>query len=279
METLRSISLRAAEHTSSIKYTADAADLLLSEPEQAARGIAHQLRVPYLELLGRMSRGVAAVEEEFAAHGTDEDKRWLEYVLHEPAAVHEGLHEPGRAGQTLAYFVDHPVSKQVGLEEVHVVALRLYTSQAFVSLNTPLRRGELHPFAATVAFVAEGIKRLRAVHAGERASVRLWRGMRNVRGGSLARSGGTEQAMLSCTADLATAAHFATSREALVFLVTAKTFLQHGASLDFLSCLPHEREVCYPPATYLKPTGRTQLMELTGGLRCTVVEVTPHVGS
>ena len=85
--------------------------------------------------------------------------------------------------------------------------------------------------------------------------------------------------MLSCTYDLATAAHFASSREVLLFLVTAKTFLQHGASLEFLSCLPHEREVCYPPVTYLKPTGRTQQMELTGGLRCVVIEVIPHVGS
>ena len=140
-------------------------------------------------------------------------------------------------------------------------------------------RGEPHPFAATVAFVAEGIKLLRAVHANENTTVRLWRGMRNVSGDSLARSGGTEPAMLSCTSHLTTAAHFATSREPLLLLVTAKTFLQRGASLDFLSCLPHEREVCYPPSTYLKPTGRTQHVELAGEVRCTVLEVTPHVGS
>ena len=162
---------------------------------------------------------------------------------------------------------------------MHVVALRLYTSQAFASLNGPLRRGEPHPFAATVAFVAEGIKLLRAVHANENTTVRLWRGMRNVSGDSLARSGGTEPAMLSCTSHLTTAAHFATSREPLLLLVTAKTFLQRGASLDFLSCLPHEREVCYPPSTYLKPTGRTQHVEFAGEVRCTVLEVTPHVGS
>jgi len=221
-----------------------------------------------------------AIEEEFAEHGTDEDKRYLTYVLHEPVAHHEGLYDPARAGKMLSYFVDHPISKQAGLEDVHVVALRLYTSQAFVSLNAPLRRGEKHPFAATVGFVTEGIKRLRGIHVDERApvSVRLWRGLRNVRGELLARSGGTEQAMLSCTPDLATAARFSTSRVALLFLVTAKTFMQCGATLDFLSCMPHEHEVCYPPSTYLKPTGRTQLVDLCDGIQCMVVEVIPYVG-
>ncbi len=35
----------------------------------------------------RLARGVRAIEEEFAAHGTEEDKRWLRHVLHEPASL------------------------------------------------------------------------------------------------------------------------------------------------------------------------------------------------
>ena len=127
--------------------------------------------------------------------------------------------------------------------------------------------------------LVEGIKRLRAVHAGERTSLRLWRGLRNVRGEFLARTGGTERAPLSCTPHLETAARFATSREAFLLLITVKSFMQGGAALEFLSCVPHEREVCYPPCNYLKPTGRSQRVDLPGELRCVVVEVTPHVGS
>ena len=93
------------------------------------------------------------------------------------------------------------------------------------------------------------------------------------------RIGGTELAPLSTTPDLSTAARFSTGREAFLFLVTARSFMQRGAELSYLSCLPQEREVCYPPCTYLKPTGRTQRLELPGELRCVVVEVTPHVGS
>ena len=81
----------------------------------------------------------------------------------------------------------------------------LYTSHAFVSLNDPLRRPNgAHPFAVTVAFIAEGIKRLRVIGCdGTPLTVEdqiekqppLWRGLCNVRG-ELARTGGTELAPL-----------------------------------------------------------------------------------
>ena len=136
-----------------------------------------------------------------------------------------------------------------------------------------------HPFPATVSFVAEGIRRLRAVEAERAGGVeRLWRGMRNVRA-DMRRAGGTEPAILSCTPDLETAARFATSRTSFLLLVRARSFMQRGAELQFLSVAPHECEVCYPPCTLLKPTGRTQRLEINGQLSCEVVEVEPHLGS
>ena len=59
----------------------------------------------------------------------------------------------------------------------------------------------------------------------------------------------------------------------------AENYIKGWFFIDFLSCLPHEREVCYPPCTYLKPTGRTQRVEMSDELTCVVLEVTPHVGS
>jgi hypothetical protein len=58
----------------------------------------------------------------------------------------------------------------------HVVALRLYTTHAFHSLNDPLRdrgrheRGVPHKFPATVFFIQEGVKKLRAVRSLTRRS-------------------------------------------------------------------------------------------------------------
>ena len=272
------------------RYTANAVELMLGEPVEAARGVALQLGVPHLELFERLSRGVRAIVEECDAHGSEEDKRWLRYVLEEPAGHHEGLMEAGRAGQMLEYFVKHPIAVAAGLEMVHVVALRWYTSPAFAALNGPLRRetaGAPHPFAATITFLAEGLRRLRAQACSEMSDgarqldqVRIWRGMRNVTTPErIMQVGGTEKAMLSCTPKLASAAQFAASRTSLIFLITTRSFMQCGASLRFLSCFPHEEEYCYPPCTYLRPTGRWQRVELNGTQHCTVIEVTPHVGT
>ena len=137
---------------------------------------------------------VQAIEEEWAAHGSSEDKRQLAHVLHEPASALEGLTSDGefvegRAGQLLQYFVTHPTSVKAGLSAAEVVALRLYTSSAYKAINAPLRdkaRTTPHPFAATVVFLTQGIEKLRAVHApGADASSlprprRLWRGLQNV---------------------------------------------------------------------------------------------------
>ena len=285
---LRSSSLSAAETmpATSDRYTADAADLLLDNPELAARGVTTIVGVDYLELLARMSRGVQAIVEECDAHGTDEDKHWLEYVLHQLAGHHEGLYEEGRAGQPLSYFIHHPNAIAAGLEESHVVALRWYTSPAYESLNKPLRNrthAGPHPFAATLAFINDGIKRLRALEqpdSSQKRILRLWRGMRNVQAPEYLRHrGGTERAILSTTTDLETAVRFSSSRTGFLFLIVPRSLLQCGAFTAWLSCFPSEQEVLYPPCTYLKPTGRVQTLELTNELSCTVVEVTPHHGS
>ena len=122
--------------------------------------------------------------------------------------------------------------------------------------------------------------------AGARtAPQRLWRGSKNVSvPGELLRRGEllriTEIAMSSCTHDLQVAARFATSSTSMLFLVNARTFMQHGADLEFLSTAPWEREVCYPPCTYFKPTGATQEASVQIGERsctCVIVEVTPHL--
>ena len=54
--------------------------------------------------------------------------------------------------------------------------------------------------------------------------------------------------------------------------------MQRGASLQFLSLVPHELEVCYPPCTFLKPTGRVQRVNVSDDLACEVIEVEPHLG-
>ena len=80
--------------------------------------------------------------------------------------------------------------------------------------------------------------------------------------------------------DLKVAAGYASSRESLLFVIDPDAnFMQRGAPLQWLSTAPFEEEYLLPPCTYLQPTGRRQRIELTDEQSCTIVEVTPHVGS
>ena len=110
-----------------------------------------------------MSEGVAAIEREFGASGTDDERRCLSYVLHETAGSLDRLwphnghvmdvfsdasKADGRHGKPFAYFVEHPNSRAAGLLPAHVLALRLYTTAAYSGINNPLRgkRDAPHPF-------------------------------------------------------------------------------------------------------------------------------------
>jgi len=52
--------------------------------------------------------------------------------------------------------------------------------------------------------------------------------------------------------------------------VRSSGFHDRGADISWLSAFPGEKEVLFPPLTYLKPTGRAEVVG-----QCTVVEVTP----
>ena len=157
-------------------------------------------------------------------------------------------------------------------------------THAFKYLNNPLRRmseyyeaGVPHPLPVTIAYIADGIKKLRAVQT-DRPST-LWRGMKNLRVGDEfmeLRRGGTELAPMSTTTKLSVAAHYGLSGGTLLFKIKVDNVMQIGASLEFLTAFPGEAEVCFPPLTYLQPTGRTQDVRI--GEHCFhVVEVEPHL--
>jgi hypothetical protein len=92
------------------------------------------------------------------------------------------IRDEGHAGMRLADFKQQPDAISAKLEDTHIAALRIYTSQAFGRINGPLRKKEQpHPFAATTLFISEGLKQLRAVHAvGDQATQtkEFWRGMK-----------------------------------------------------------------------------------------------------
>ena len=145
----------------------------------------------------------------------DELVGWVEYVFHGAASEHEfhnGTRDRGRPpGTTLQTFIEHVYAKQAELSPAHVAALRIYTTHLFKYLNGPLRSDQYgygkkpHPLPITMAYMSEGVKKLRAVYvakAKEEATktVRLWRGMRNLDVGDkfLANNTGGTEARRHC---------------------------------------------------------------------------------
>ncbi|KAL3926142.1 MAG: hypothetical protein SGPRY_003439, partial [Prymnesium sp.] len=233
---------------------------------------------PEMASLREFARIDSSYEDVSKQIGADTEE-WLEYILKQPASerkYHNGIRDAGRGLVHFADFVSHPVAQQAELDPVHVLALRFYTTHAFKYMNGPLRAEEYghgkrpHPLPITVTYISEGIKRLRAVFAaGENATkvTNLWRGMKNIRMAEEFMAdlrGGTEVAPMSTTSDLRVAAQYGVSDNSLLFKIKVSNFLQYGANLQWLSAFPDEAEVCYPPLTYLQPTGKTQVVSVVG---------------
>ena len=167
----------------------------------------------------------------------------------------------------------------------------MYTTHSFAVykvLNKPLRdfeNEEPHPFPVTIAFLREAISKLRAVGAREdtqdgktETRLDLWRGMRDTEvTDSFLQHGGTEVAPMSTTTKLAVAVQYSTAKTSLLFKLRTDSFMQRGASIQFLSAFPAEEEVLYPPLTFLKPSGKMTTIPYQGRM-FTVVEVSPQFG-
>ena len=166
-----------------------------------------------------------------------------------------------------------------------VLALRLYTTSAFRSINNPLRSTDTGPQAphrlpVTVALIAEAIKMLRVVEGQQPTcddAVDLYRGMKGVRVPErFVEKGGTELAPMSTTLDLSTALEYSDSGSAVLFRLRTSDSLSRGADVSFLSAFPGEKEILFPPLTYLRTLGKAQEMKVRG-IRFHVVDIEPII--
>ncbi|CAK0834134.1 unnamed protein product [Prorocentrum cordatum] len=223
----------------------------------------------------------------------------IKYILYEKAsevfvAGPDGIRDKGRGPVGIQDFMKNKTVADAELTLAHVVALRFYTTPGYKYLNSPFRnqdryyhKNKQHPMPITMAYISEGIKKLRSAYAVKveegQASTHmvLWRGLRNMYMPDdflLNRKGGTELAPMSTTTDIQVAARYACSGESVLLKISLDNFMQYGAELGWLSAFPGEVEVLYPPLTYLQPTGKPpQVVELSTGVKFTVHEVTPTI--
>jgi hypothetical protein len=253
------------------------AKLRVGKAEEAAAGLSPLLRVCSATIGAYLLNPMEAIQTEIGMSGTASDKNNLRKVL-------TGGFQYQNVHLTVEDLVQHDSAVAAKLAYHHVVALRLYTSPFFDSINAPLRAEPLqrpHPFAATVYFITQAINLLRQVDAKkpDRNEPRVyWRGCRDLAvGDSFLSDGGTEIACMSASADREVAVGFAKSKCPLVFKIETDNFMSRGANVSFLSVYPNEREVLYPPLTYLHPVGSEE--ETIGDTAAHIVRVRPTLGT
>ncbi len=275
-----------------------------------ALGLEKRLGISASELSKRKARGVDAIREEIERNGTADDQECLEYVLHREAGSSDRMfdnsrfprdcdehgvradrkHNSGaRAGQgyVLADFVSHPEAVSSDLSEAEVLALRLYTTWAFQTINSHLRKAissggvdEPHPLPCTVSFLEQAIKKLRTTHIDRGQAteeIDRWRGLKDrALSVSFGCGGGPEVAPMSTTRNWEVALGYSMSRAPLIFKIRSTCFANRGADISFLSAFPAEQEFLYPPLTFLK-TGWTEDISLGEHGTIKLVEVEPSL--
>ena len=286
------VRFRASNARGSERFISELKSLVTGTHSSQDAALGFNTKVPPSVVRSGFAKGLPAIVAEFegyAGEHAEEAKECMRYVLYERAGSsgktfqHGLTRDIGRNGERLADFVSHPYARMARLDEAHVAALRIYTTAAHKVLNEPLRdvaSTAAHPFPVTVAFLRDAIGKLRVVGADEDSrkvvtKLDLWRGLRDMQpSDSFLQHGGTELAPMSTTTKLEAALLDSAAPTSLLFKLRTDSFVERGASIQFLSAFPAEEEVLYPPLTFLRPTGKSTTI-VHEGRSITVVEVLP----
>ena len=159
------------------RFTGDVKSLKTGKKEDAASVLAVYMKADEREVHHKMILGLQAIKDEIYAleEGSERPKwwddahpncktwmsvtQWYEYIVDDVTTekeFHNGTRDKGNSGKYLRDFCNHPIAVECGLREEHIVALRLYTTHAYMFFNDPLRKNERHPMPVTVRFLQEG---------------------------------------------------------------------------------------------------------------------------
>jgi hypothetical protein len=240
--------------------------MLIGKEDAAAHGIWKAIGIMENgpEHVRILTNGLREIEREFTTicgHCEQKDEERYRYIAEQEAShlpQDNGVQRDiGNEGKTLDDFLKHPSAVAAGLVKAHVLALRLYTSNSYTRLNSPFRwpaaDGTPHPYAATVFWISDALKKLRAVLDPTHFPMTFYRGMKDMAvAKQFEERGGTEMACMSTSADKGEALKWAESRVPLLLQFEIENHMQCGADISWLSMYPEEKEWLFPPLTYLK---------------------------
>ena len=277
-------------------------ELVVGQPEFAAHSLERFMRVPTNVQPPSLEQGVDAIVREVKQNGNPIMVECLSYVLEHAAGSSDKLF-PNSAyprdcdengvradrktasgeGMRFGDFVADEEARGADLHPPHVLALRLYTTAAFISINAPLRQlsdegdrcAQPHPFPNTVRFMRDAIRQLRGqtmrknnVTSGnlDAAGTQqfLYRGFKDVKpSADFLKRGGSELATMSTTTSLEVALRYAASENPVLLRLHVRSFMQRGADVSFCSAFPAENEVLYPPQTFILPSHSREIEGIT----------------
>ena len=277
--------LSVAANQASSKFVAPV--MVLGKNTLSAHGLATIMGVDpktYRDIRNKVKK----IIDEFRKYGTAEDNANLDGLMN---GTYINPDHPDVVLPSIAEIMASSSEVEVaGLQFYHVLALRLYTTSSYKSINDPFRQQPYprlpHPFAATLYYISDALTRLRTVQGAHQSHANrqqtFWRGMIDLRvTEEFLEVGGTEMSCMSTTSSKEVAADFAKKSKTspLLFKLSSNDFMSHGADISFLSVYPEEKEILYPPLTYLSPISRESSVEVIDGREYKVVEVKPSFGS
>lgn len=221
------------------RFNSDSKLFVCGEFQDAANGHGELLQVDEGELLDKVRSGLEGMRQEVEKFGHEEVEELYDYVVNQAASVKvyvNGKRDEDNVGRRLAYFQEHPHTKEAKLTICEVAALRLYTLPVFKYINDPLRdqarvrEGRAHPLAVMVEHLTRALKKLRRIDAGltsATSSMISWRGMKNLTTtDEFSEKGGTELAPMSTTDNIETAVEYCMSENSLLFCIKSSNKLQ-----------------------------------------------------
>jgi hypothetical protein len=275
-------------------------------PNLAAGGVPDFIGASPDTMRKRYTDPVRAVQDEWEHLGEDVYNKYmvwpamgkakaltfLSYILFEAASGIEDvsnagdgqvvIRDEGRDGMRLADFGILQQAVEAGLDLCHVLALRIYTSSLFQVITRPFRDTqnlegfqEEHPVPITVLLIQEALKKLRQLHLGDHSPAEeYWRGMKNLEAtDDFLSNGGTELGPMSTSVSKVKIGEYAKSEYPLILRVVPTSFMERGSDISWLSLYPGEKEVLYPPLTYLETIRKRRIKNCKGW----VIDVRPHI--
>lgn len=205
--------LSVAANQASSKFVAPV--MVLGKNTLSAHGLATIMGVDpktYRDIRNKVKK----IIDEFRKYGTAEDNANLDGLMN---GTYINPDHPDVVLPSIAEIMASSSEVEVaGLQFYHVLALRLYTTSSYKSINDPFRQQPYprlpHPFAATLYYISDALTRLRTVQGAHQSHANrqqtFWRGMIDLRvTEEFLEVGGTEMSCMSTTSSKEVAADFA----------------------------------------------------------------------